>query len=234
MKKALFTLAALLAVTFSMNAQSKFRFNEDVDLTFGNDVFVVEPLSYIGFGYHLKNNEMSTEQNAFNSEFFVNIMELGFRPFRGGMISLGVDYDLDQYRLNKKYYWYAVEEQGAIILPIEASLYKSVKYSRINVHTFSIPLSFELSSDKCAFRVGVAGEYNLPAVNKNYFANIDGGTSRYRVKNIPVNEFTYSLFGSIAYGGFGVYVRYRPMYQLGENSPQFKTLTIGAVLGIGM
>jgi hypothetical protein len=234
MKKVIFTFVAMLAVTLTMGAQ-KVRFTEDADLAFGDKTFVVEPLSYLGYGYHFKTNEMDSEQNAFNNEFFINIIELGLRPFKGGMFSLGVDYDLDQYRLKKSSYWFGIEDKGVVIIPVELSTYKKIKSSCLNVHTFSVPLSFELEAGRCAFRIGAAGEFNLPAVTRGRYVGLDGSNIRNRIPNIPVNQFTYSLFGTISYGGLGIYVRYRPIYQFAEGAgPLFKTLTLGAVLGIGM
>lgn len=236
MKKVIFTLVALLAVTFTMSAgNKKVRFSEDADLAFGNDFFVVEPISYLGFGYHLKNSQMDIAQDAANTEFFINIMELGIRPFKGGMFAIGVDYDLDQYRLDKNHFWGAETGKNAWIRSLGMSPYKSVKYSRLNVHTFSIPVSFEFDAGKCAFRLGAAGEYNLPAVNKEKLVKSEGGIVKNKIKNIPVNEFSYSFFGSISYGGLGVYVKYNPVCQFAEGSgPSFKTLTLGAVIGLGM
>ena len=239
MKKVFIAFVALLAVALPVNAQQSVKFSEDAELAFGNDFFVVEPLSYLGYGYHLKNSEMQDAQDAFNSEFFINIMELGLRPFKGGMFTLGVDYDLDQYRLDKSHLWGAEANKNVWIRSLTMSPYNEVKYSRLNVHTFSIPVAFELAAGKCAFRVGAAGEYNLPAVNKDKVINKEGAAVKNKVTGIAINEFTYSLFGSISYGGLGVYVRYRPVYQFpsgedGAKGPQFKSLTIGAVLGLGM
>ena len=235
MKKVFITLVALMAVAFSMDAQNKVKFSEDADLAFGNDFFVVEPISYLGYGYHLKNSEMNDAQNAFNSEFFINIMELGLRPFKGGMFTIGVDYDLDQYRLDKDHLWGAETNKNVWIRPLATSPYQSVKYSRLNVHTFAIPVAFEFDAGKCAFRIGAAGEYNLPAVNKDKVINKEGKSLKGKETGIPVNEFTYSFFGAISYGGLGVYVKYNPCYQFADGvGPQFKSLTIGAVLGLGM
>ena len=238
MKRILITIVAIVALTLPMNAQ-RFRFSEAADLAFGNRTFFVEPISYLGFGWHLFNNEMATEQNAYNSEFFVNIMELGIRPASGFMIALGVDYKLDQYRLNSSYLWGSETGSSAWIRPLDMSPYKSVKFSRLNVNTFSVPLSFEFRTWKCAFRIGAAGEYNLPGVNKNKLVKPDGTTETHKVTGIPVKEFNYSFFGAISYGGIGVFVRYRPTYQFTKDSngllgPQFKSLSIGAVIGLGM
>ena len=82
MKKAFLAIVVVLAVSFPMQAQKRVEFSKNADLAFGNRVFVVEPVSYLGYGYHLKSRDMAPAQDAFNSEFFVNIMELGIRPSR--------------------------------------------------------------------------------------------------------------------------------------------------------
>lgn len=235
MKKIFVTLLAVLAVSVSMSAGDS-KFNKDVDLTFGNDFFVVQPISYIGYGYHLPFDGMSDAQkSAFNSEFFVNVMELGIRPFGNGLIALGVDYGFDSYRLDKKNLWDAESGGSVWKHPIDLSPYKEIKRSVLRVHTLAIPLSFELQAGKCAFRVGAAGEYNLPAVVKSKCINKDDVATKIKVKGINTVQFNYSLFGAISYGGFGVFVRYRPSYQFEEGKgPHFKSLSIGAVIGLGM
>ena len=79
MKKIFAITLAILAFGTGLSAQN-ITFSEDIDVTFGNDVIVVQPLSYIGYGYHFSGNGMTEEQKDFNSEFFFNVMELGLRP----------------------------------------------------------------------------------------------------------------------------------------------------------
>lgn len=235
MKRIVITLLAIAAMTFSMNAQTDVKFSEDADLAYGNEFFFVEPVSYIGYGVHLPNTEMATEMSLFNNEFFVNVMELGLRPSKCTMFAIGVDYKLDQYRLNKYSLWGAESGNSVWIRSLISTPYQEVAYSRLNVHTLSIPLSFECQFGKCSFRVGAAGEYNLPAVNKDKLISNDGSKVKNKVTGIPVKEFNYSLFGAVNYGGLGLYVRYRPMYQFNDGlGPQFKSLSVGAVIGLGM
>ena len=222
----------MLAFTMMMPAQNV-EFSEDCDVAFGNEVFVVEPLSYIGYGYQIKS--AYPENAGFSDEFFINAMELGFRPFGNALIAIGVDYKMDTYRLDKQHLWGA-EEGGSVWKRDAGSLPGSsaLKSSKLRVHTFAIPLSFELNAGKSSFRIGAAGEYNLPAVVKNKISQ-DGGVTKETKKGIGVNEFTYSAFGSISYGGLGVYVRYRPSFQFAEGQgPHVNNLTVGLVLGLGM
>ncbi|MBO4416986.1 MAG: hypothetical protein J5801_02555 [Bacteroidales bacterium] len=231
MKKLFLALVVLLAVSFSMQAQRKVEFSEDADLEFGNKVFVVEPISYLGYGYHLKSKEMAPEQNAFNSEFFVNIMELGIRPAKSFMIALGVDYDLDQYRLDNGHVWGA----DARIQSLARADLSKKSYSRLNVHTFAIPLSLEFRAGKSAVRIGAAGEYNLPAVVKTKGVTEDGFTTKVKEKVLDVKQFNYNVFASLSYGGLGVYARYSPsQIFVGDNAPVVQTFTVGAVIGLGM
>lgn len=228
MKIVILALFALIAVSFSIHAQ-KVGFNKDADMTFGNKVFVVQPVSYLGFGYHLKSQKMAPAQDAFNSEFFVNIMELGIRPSKAIMIALGVDYDLDQYRLNKGHVWGG----DAGIMSLDMASFAKKNYSRLNVHKFAIPLSVEFRAGKSAFRLGAAGEYNLPAVVKTKGITPYGESEKEKEKITGIKQFSYSVFGAISYGGLGVYARYTPMQVFGGN-PTIQTFTVGAVLGLGM
>lgn len=225
MKKIFVTLFAMLAMSMAMPAQNV-SFSKDADLVFGNDWFVVEPLSYLGYGYQIKSGY--PDKAGYSDEFFMNAMELGFRPFSAGLIAIGVDWTMNTYRLDKAYRW-AAEDNGKVWYHEEA-----IKSSRLRVHTFSIPLSFEVRAGKGAFRIGAAGEYNLPANVRN--RTVEGGkTTKRVVKGIGVNEFTYSAFGAISYGGFGIYVKYRPSFQFAEgNGPHFNNLCVGLVLGLGM
>ncbi|MBQ7254210.1 MAG: hypothetical protein IJS30_06015 [Bacteroidales bacterium] len=231
MKKAFLAIVVVLAVSFPMQAQKRVEFSKNADLAFGNRVFVVEPVSYLGYGYHLKSRDMAPAQDAFNSEFFVNIMELGIRPSRSFMIALGVDYDLDQYRLDKSHVW----GTDAGIMSAEMAGYSKKNYSRLNVHKFAIPLSFELKAGRSAIRIGAAGEYNLPAVVKTKGATADGVTTIVKEKVQDVKQFNYNVFGSISYGGLGVYVRYSPSQVFAGNvAPVVQTFTVGLVVGFGM
>lgn len=232
MKKIFVTLFAMLAFSMMMPAQNV-EFSEDCDVAFGNEVFVVEPLSYLGYGYQIKSAE--PEKAGYSSEFFINAMELGFRPFSTGLIAIGVDYKLDTYRQIKDYFW-AANDNGNIISYPASTLPGSttLKKAKLLVHTFSIPLSFEVNAGKSSFRIGAAGEYNLPAVAKYKMVN-NGESSSVKGKGTGINEFTYSAFGSISYGGLGVYVRYRPSYQFVEGQgPHFNNLVVGLVMGLGM
>ena len=208
-------------------------FSKDADLAFGNDWFVVEPLSYLGYGYQIKSGY--PDKAGYSDEFFMNAMELGFRPFSAGLIAIGVDWKMDTYRLDKSSMWSVsndgnVWRESAATLPGSAALISS----RLRLHTFSVPLSFEVKAGKSSFRIGAAGEYNLPAGVKNR-VRTDGKNTTVRNKGISVNEFTYSAFGAISYGGLGVYVRYRPSFQFAEGKgPHFNNLCVGLVLGLGM
>ena len=232
MKKIFVTLFAMLAMSMAMPAQNV-SFSKDNDMAFGNDWFVVEPLSYLGYGYQIKS--AYPDNAGYSDEFFLNAMELGFRPFSAGLISIGVDWTMNTYRLDKAHLWGA-EDNGKVWARDASSLPGSttLKSSRLRVHTFSIPLSFEVRAGKGAFRIGAAGEYNLPANVRNRTA--DGGkTTKELKKGIGVNEFTYSAFGAISFGGLGIYVKYRPSFQFAEgDGPHFNNLCVGLVLGLGM
>ena len=234
MKKAFLAIVVLLTVSFSMQAQKKVEFGKNADFAFGNKVFAVEPISYLGYGYHIKSQKMDSAQDAFNSEFFINIMELGIRPSKSFMIALGVDYDLDQYRLDRNHIWGA----DASIQSLSSAGFNKKNYSRLNVHKFAIPLSFEIKAGKSAIRLGAAGEYNLPAVVKTKGVTADGYTTKSKEKVLGdryVKQFSYNVFGAISYGGLGVYARFTPSQLfVGDDAPKVQTFTVGLVLGLGM
>jgi len=234
MKKVIITLAALVAVTFGMAAQESGTMSKVADHSMNRGAFFFEPISYWSLGYHLKNSEMADAQNAFNDEFTLNLVEFGIRPYSSGLISIGINWDWDCYRLDKNHIWGADATTGtAWIRPLEMSPYKSKVRSNLVVNSFSAPISFQQNFGKGAIRIGAVGEYNLPAKAKTKVIDSEDKKVSDVVKGIKTQTFTYGFFGAISYYGFGVYAKYCPTYQFADGvGPHFKTLTVGLVIGL--
>ena len=244
--KRIFSIVALATVFCSgLFAQTKINFNEDADFSIGKGVFSAEPISYVAFGDHnIIQADVVFENNKGKAltEFFINLIEMRIRPYDSGMFTLGVDFDWDYYRLRNTYFWQPdASKEKVSIASMEGSGFKRIKKSRLSVRTLSVPIAFEQSFDKFTLRIGAAGEYNFPAISRFKGESRDGATVKewkdgdHFSKQIKTKPFTYNIFGSLSFGGIGVYVKYSPVTQFEQGyGPQFKSLTFGVISGIGM
>ena len=244
--KKFFSIVALATIfSFGLAAQNNFEFGEDADFSIRKGVFSAEPVSYVAFGDHnLLDVDADFQNNKGKAltEFYMNIIELRVHPYESGMFTLGVDFDWDYYRLRNTYFWQPdASKEKVSIASMEGSGFKRIKKSRLSVRTLSVPIAFEQSFDKFTLRIGAAGEYNFPAISRFKGESRDGATVKewkdgdHFSKQIKTKTFTYNVFGSLSFGGVGVYVKYSPVTQFEQGyGPQFKSLTFGVISGIGM
>ncbi|MBQ6286554.1 MAG: hypothetical protein IJK73_02730 [Bacteroidales bacterium] len=206
--------------------------------------FTAEFANYFSLGDHIffgTEVYFDTANKNSSSEFVFNIIELRVRPYQGAHFCLGLDFDWDYYRLSKEYYWLPdASKQSVTIASRERGGFKRIKKSNLNVRTVSVPLSFEQDFGKCSLRIGAAGEYNFPG--RTRFKAIDNSEAKVKetrsgerfADQIKTNPFTYSAFAALSFEGAGFYVKYSPKPVFEEAAgPQFKTLTIGVICGLG-
>lgn len=248
MKRIFAILAVALSFAVSVSAQvenRKLDFDEDTDFFLGKGALKAEPLSYFAFGDHQFFNatdNFDQIKGKANTEFLFNIFEIGLKPYPTGMFSVGVDLAWNYFRLDSWHYWLPdASKQSVSIATMENSGIKTIKKSRLSVRTIGVPVTFEQSFGSFDIRIGAIGEYNFPAVSKFRGVDKDGSAiketkSGTRFSNgILTNTFTYSFFGAVSFGGMGMYLKYRPTPQIQEgHGPQFQTLTIGVITGLGM
>lgn len=244
--KKFFSIVALATIfSFGLAAQNSFEFGEDADFSIRKGAFSAETVSYVAFGDHnLLDVDADFQNNKGKAltEFYMNIIELRVHPYETGMFTLGVDFDWDYYRLRNTYFWQPdASKEKVSIASMEGSGFKRIKKSRLSVRTLSVPIAFEQSFDKFTLRIGAAGEYNFPAISRFKGESRDGATVKewkdgdHFSKQIKTKPFTYNVFGSLSFGGIGVYVKYSPVSQFEQGyGPQFKSLTFGVISGIGM
>ena len=213
-----------------------------------------EVLSYLHFGFNgiVKNDDLSGKTSFFNSQQFgFNMVELAFRPYESGKISLGADVEWNWFHLNKDYVWLPFSEGSSNpfisggtrlgIFPKELAGVREVKRSIFSVCTFGFPINFTQRFGKGAFQLGVTPELNLNGFVQFKGTNLMGENidemrsgARY-TKNINTNNFSFNVHAAISYGGLGLYFKYRPLNVVKENyGPQFNTITVGLILGIGV
>ena len=219
-------------------------FAQEKGISLRKGAFSAEVLSYLALGDHFIMKAAPGFDNAEknSTEIVLNLVELRIHPYETGLFAIGVDFDWDQYRLNKSSYWMPDTEKTRVaVASIDNSGYKKIKKSNLVVRTLSFPVSFEQNFGKCAFRIGAVAEYNFPGITR--FKAIDSSGAKVKetrsgarfANKIKTNEFTYSAFASISFGGLGGYVKYNPMEQFVEGyGPGFKSVTLGIVYGLGM
>ena len=236
----------LLAFSLGAAAQSLPSFEELKDKAEAHSRQVKEIdfvlLDYIGYGFHgiYDADPLFGEHTAFlrNREIYFNLAGLVLRPLASEhhAITLGVDLDWDNYRLDPGHMW-VPEGQAVRIVPIAEEGIKSVGRSILRVLSFDIPLDYTLSSDSFAVTIGAAAQISLPGrtrfvgndLNDSEIRNLKSGP--YRATDIRTNKVTWNAHAQITFDHFGIYGKFspQPVFQDGYG-PQFPTWTVGLIL----
>ncbi len=256
MKKILLTVASLVLATgaFAQGFGSRAS-NSGFYYQLGDSDFYLQPLADVHFGFDLATN--ATDEFKDNTSFFkstqfgFNMLELSFRPYESGAISLGADVEWNSYRLNSDYMFVpynaiptVAEPDGNKVSIQNKTLMgiKEVKKSKLLVCTFEFPLNYTQKFGRFVIRLGASAELNLQGcVQFKGVGGVSGtdnidemGKGTRHSNQVSTNLFTYNLHGAIGYGGLGLYVKYRPKPVILENyGPQFQTLTLGLMIGLG-
>ena len=192
-----------------------------------------------------------------------NIIELAVKPFEGGRFSLGADFAANWYRLNKDYMWVPYKydfggytgrgENGMFVKyePKELNGIQEVKKSLLTVCTFSFPVNFSYTFGAITTMLGASLEVNLNGrvsfkgvdVQGNKIVETSSG-NRFS-KKIGTNRLGFNVHAALSYGGLGLFVQYNPMpkfYKYYDEErkaesfcgPQFQTVSVGVIWGLGM
>jgi hypothetical protein len=190
-----------------------------------------------------------------------NIVEVAIKPFEGARFSLGADFTANWYRLNKDFMWvpyvYSSEkftgrgENGLFVKyeSKEANGIAEVKKSLLTVCTFSIPVNFSYTFGAFTAMLGASLDINLNGCSQfkgvdsqgNNIVELSSG-NRYSRK-IGTNRLGFNLHAALSFGGLGLYAQYTPMAKFYKGmvdgrevvcGPQFQTLSVGIIWGIGM
>lgn len=235
--KKLLSIAVALCIGLGSFAQGFGSRMADVDLDFelGNSPFSVAPVSYIYFGFNGITNSNDATLNQimgfFQSQHFgINIAELAVSPFEGGRVSLGADFSVNWFNINKDYLWcpsiYPVKpgreswgNNGMFVsyLSKDRASIKEVKRSVLSVCTFEIPVTFSYSYGPFTAALGASLDINLNGCVQ--FKGIDTGGNKInemfsgkRYSNrIGVNRLTFNVHAALSYGGLGLYFKYSPI-----------------------
>ena len=209
-------------------------------------------------------SELKAHTGFFRSQQLgANIIEVAVKPFEGGRFSLGADLTANWYRLSNDYMWvpyvYAFKgflgrgENGHFVQYESKELngIQEVKKSLLTVCTFSFPVNFSYTYGAVTAMMGASLDVNLNGrvqfkgvdVLGNNIVETSSG-NRFS-KSIGTNRIGFNVHAAISYGGLGLYAQYTPIpkfykYYDEESKreavcgPQFQTLSVGIIWGLGM
>ena len=208
--------------------------------------------------------ELKAHTGFFRSQQLgANIIEVAVNPFEGGRFSLGADFTANWYKLNNDYMWvpyvYAFRGfmgrgENGLFVRAESKVdngIQEVKKSLLTVCTFSIPVNFSYTFGSITTLLGASLDLNLNGcvqfkgvdnLGNNIVETSNG--NRYS-KKIGTNRIGFNVHAALSYGGLGLYVQYSPVpkfykYYDEESKqeafcgPQFQTLSVGIIWGLGM
>ena len=242
--KKLVIFFAVLAMIWSTDVFAQGKDDIISGKSMGNGAFSAELLTYFAFSDHnlLKvDADFNNNKGKANTEFLMNIVELRVDPYEGGRFAIGLDFDWDYFRLDKTHFWQPDGSGRVTIAPMEGSGFKRIKKSRLSVRTLSVPLSFTQAFGEFSLRVGATAEYNFPGITRFKGQAADGSSikewksgTRFS-KDIKTNAFTYNVFAAVSYDEAGFYVKYCPVQVFEDGyGPQFQTVTLGLIVGLGI
>lgn len=186
-----------------------------------------EPTQYMKFGYAGVLGASSNLTGGF--DFAVNILELGVRPYDGGRISLGADFQLDIFNTKEDYYFESASHKTAV-LPAKGVI--DVKRSSFDFLSFAFPLEFSQKfGDKVEFTIGASAKINLNADTYTRYKSATGDYCTFSVEGIYTRRFTYDVHVAFTYDDFGVYASYNPLGAFSDGyGPKFSYFTVGAII----
>ena len=207
-------------------------------------------------------SELKAHTGFFRSQQLgANIIEVAIKPVEGARVSLGVDFTANWYRLNKDYMWvpyvYSSDkftgrgENGLFVKyeSKEVNGINEVKKSLLTVCTFSIPVNFSYTFGAFTTMLGASLDINLNGCSQfkgvdsqgNNIVELSSG-NRFSRK-IGTNRLGFSVHAALSYGGLGLYAQYTPMPKFYKGmvdgkevvcGPQFQTVSVGIIWGLGM
>lgn len=253
MKKLCILLAAL-TLSLGAPAQSFDRSSSDFFSLELTDWLEFNPLSYIYVGMQGPAAESGngqvpryTDHTNFGRsvEFGFNLAELVIRPYITGAIGLGANLNWNYFNLFSDYLWVPYSNGTNVTIMDKmflehAPVIRSIKKSTLSVMSFDFPLNFTQYIGPFSITVGATAKINL--AGRHRFRGVDSEGNKmnmrksgiYFSKDIKTNLFTYDIHAAFAYGGLGLYVKYKPMAVLSGPSPEFTVWTIGLILGLDM
>ena len=266
--KKLLSVVLCLSLAAAAYAQGFGSRMADVDLDYelGDSPFSFSPVSYVYFGFNGLTNaddKLNKYMGFFRSQQLgANMVELAMTPFAGGRISLGADFSVNWYNLQKDYMWvpygYPVNGQpqgwgpnGRFVMVSHKDDFgiREVKKSLLSVYTFGFPFTFSYSFGKVTLAMGATLEVNLDGMVQfkgmdTAGNNINEMSSGNRFsRKIGTNRLGFNVHAAFSYGGLGVFAKFNPIpkFYKGEMNgsvvecgPQFQSWTVGLIMGLGM
>ena len=180
------------------------------------DLFSLGALSRYQWGWsHLGAPDFADSFGP-SKEFLFNVVELHLNPVEWLSLNLGLDLRWENFRVRSDKL-YDVDAFGDVTIVPNPGYTSAVSTVAPVDCAFSFPLFLGLHWDLIGIRLGAEMTYNP---NNQITSTYIDGPSAYKVTTTvetkPVNNLTYSFFGSVLLGdGLGIYARYSP----GEHFP---------------
>lgn len=230
--KKLFSVILLAAVCLSAAAQESKLLNDWQDKIEINDNSVVSSFSHFTFFYNHNLNAQNVEGlTASGLGFEISTLYLGFRPWNGGRLALGlVDFCLDKSYLDKGYLnAYSKIKNAVLPTPIPANFGFSNINGTVTSFAFLFPLAFVQEFGKGQIALMAA-----PGVGWNSYFNeyLEDDVVKHRTR-LTFDKggayFRLNLSAFFWYSHIGVGVRYsfQPNMQAGPG-----VVSVGLSIGI--
>lgn len=194
-------------------------------------LFALDGLSHVGWGYSFVTTDEFTPKGS--GQFFVNIVNLKFKPAESLCFQLGADAVFNYFGSRTSIF--TQTRDHLVQVGSDIGLVPNGASSRSSINTFSIGVPLLVNIDFGGFVIGAGAEadFNLVGTTRYSFKSDDmrSETISYKAK---VNTFNYGIVGFIGFGGLDVYAKFYPKGSrlLPEGSVNFSWWTLGIALGL--
>lgn len=187
---------------------------------------------YCGFGWNHVDKAFPDFRENIGHEYefgILNLVALGFRPWKGARLSLG--FGLESRRYHMHHYTDIAKDADGMLHVIDFPEGASRRNTNIHIFTLQFPLMLRqvVYKQTALFAGGV--------MNVNTGAHY---TSKYRLadkdfsivtRDLHQRKVTFDIVGGVSFDGFGFYLRYRPqnLFKSGFG-PKMSTISTGIML----
>lgn len=237
MKKLLLVALCLMmgSAAFAQEDENGYSGPEDVVYTSSDGKFQFDVVSHIGFGFAHVTSDDFLPWKWHSGEFFVNLVDLCYRPFTWVGIEAGIDFETMEIASRSSYFMLNSDKRVFTgKFSSWANSYDDTS-SSINAWGFSAPILLKGFFGKASVGLGVNLQM-CPWGNTTYSTQKDNIYTDITMKKAELTPFTYSLMATLTYNNFlGVYFRYYPsqyaVVPQHTGSPKFGLMTMGVALG---
>ena len=162
---------------------------------------------------------------------WLNVAGAKYNNGHGQRFTVGLGIDWRNYKLEGGTHFVA---DGNVITTETDAANVKFKSSRLKVFSIELPVTVRQRIFKrCDVFAGVVTNFNVRASLENVWEQNGDKMVESRTKKLHQNVVTADVLAGVKYRGVGCYVRYSPFNVISkEHGPEFKTLSMGVVLGL--